>query len=117
STRCFASSMACGLIVSSARTSRGTRTDSWRPSSRHWKQWATALRQEYSQRAKPEPATGASDCSSWPTARVTRGAYTRDNGNPEKERLAEQWETPSVAVTEGSRLTRGGKRSNEMLLT
>jgi hypothetical protein len=27
------------------------------------------------------------------------------------------WDTPSVAVTEGSRLTRGGDRSDEMLLT
>lgn len=122
STRYSGSSRACGLIVSSGRTSRGTRTDSLQHSSRHWKQWATALRQEYSARQKWEQATGASDCSSWPTARVSRGAYTRDNGDPAKEcpsleGLAEQWETPSVAVTEGSRLTRGGKRSNEMLLT
>lgn len=73
-------------------------------------------------RQKWEQATAESACSSWPTARVTQGGYTRDNGDPAKERtslegLAEQWETPSVAVTEGSRLTRGGKRSNEMLLT
>lgn len=30
---------------------------------------------------------------------------------------AQQWEAPSVAVTEGSRKTRGGDRSNELLLT
>lgn len=30
---------------------------------------------------------------------------------------AAQWEAPSVAVTDGSRLTRGGDRSNELLLT
>lgn len=30
---------------------------------------------------------------------------------------AQQWETPSVAVTAGTRLTRGGARSNEKLLT
>jgi len=30
---------------------------------------------------------------------------------------AENWEAPSVAVTEGSRMTRGGARSGELLLT
>ncbi|WP_394658454.1 hypothetical protein, partial [uncultured Novosphingobium sp.] len=30
---------------------------------------------------------------------------------------AENWEAPSVAVTDGSRLTRGGDRSDELLLT
>lgn len=30
---------------------------------------------------------------------------------------AAKWEAPSVAVTDGSRLTRGGDRSNELLLT
>jgi hypothetical protein len=30
---------------------------------------------------------------------------------------ATQWEAPSVAVTDGSRLTRGGARSDELLLT
>ncbi len=33
------------------------------------------------------------------------------------EDQAEHWEGPSVAVTEGTRLTRGGNRSNELLLT
>lgn len=38
-------------------------------------------------------------CSSWPTARVSRGAYTRDGGDPTKPRLslegtAENWPTP-----------------------
>ena len=30
---------------------------------------------------------------------------------------AAKWEAPSVAVTDGTRLTRGGDRSNELLLT
>lgn len=54
-----------GLILSSARTSRGTRTDSLKPSSRHWSDWATALRQEYSARPRRATPCGASDCSSW----------------------------------------------------
>ncbi|WP_254913687.1 hypothetical protein [Sphingobium sp. Z007] len=33
------------------------------------------------------------------------------------EDRAEHWDAPSVAVTEGSRLTRGGDRSDELLLT
>lgn len=37
----------------------------------------------------------------WPTARVERGGYTRDKGDPEQERptlegLAKQWSTPSA---------------------
>jgi hypothetical protein len=70
STRCCASSRSAGLVVSSARTSQGTRTDSLRHSSRLWSGWATALRQEYSVRPRPVPATDESDCSSWPTARA-----------------------------------------------
>lgn len=54
--------------------------------------------------------------------RTVMGAYTRDQGNPDAERLtlkgqSLQWEAPSVAVTDGSRLTRGGARSDELLLT
>lgn len=55
-----------GLMLSSARTSRGTRTSNSPPSLHHWKGWATALRQEYSARPRPETPCGASDCSSWP---------------------------------------------------
>lgn len=151
-----------GLILSSARTSRGTRTDNSRPSSRHWKHWAIALRQEYSVRPKPEIPCAASDCSSWPSAKVSRGGYevqkdgslsptlegaavnwpgpdatnrVRDEETLAKcaafrlrnagqktvplylAEVAQQWEAPSVAVTEGSRMTRGGDRSDELLLT
>lgn len=75
------------------------RTDSSTHWSTHCKQWASALRSEYSARAKSAPATDASGCSSWPTARTARGGYTRDNGDPEKEPptldgLAAIWATP-----------------------
>lgn len=95
-----ASLPSAGLILSSARTCRGTPADSLRPLSRHWNDWATALRQEYSARPKPATPCGASDCSSWPSARVERGAYTRDRGNPDAPRptlegLAETWRAPS----------------------
>lgn len=116
-----------GLILSSAKTCRGTRTDSSEPSCQHWKGWATALRQEYSRRPRPATPCGASDCSSWPSARTSDtngagehgdggldlrtaasqwmaprtviGAYTRDQGNPDAERLtlegqAANWEAP-----------------------
>lgn len=147
-----ASSMKFGLLVSSERTSLGTRTDSLRPSSRHWKEWVTALRLEYSQRAAPGPVTSASASSSWPTATANMvtgaGSSGRDGGDNLQTAVAtwptpmagtpaqngnnyagnndfsrkvmeivQQWETPSVAVTAGSRLSRGGDRSSELLLT
>lgn len=171
-----------GRVISSAKTCRGTRTDSSPLPYRHWSDWAAALRAEYSARQKPATRCDGSDCSSWPSARVTQGAYTRDQGNPDRPRptlegmaenwaaprtsdtngaglhgdggmdlrtqaatwsapkatdaqhggpnmayssgntlplpsQAAQWEAPSVAVTAGSRLTRSGSRSDEMLLT
>lgn len=93
-----ASPKSAGLILSSARTCRGTRTDSSAPSSRHWKGWAIALRQEYSARPKPEIRCGASDCSSWPRAKTVAGGWERDrNGNvyPTLEGAAETWRGPS----------------------
>lgn len=183
--RSFASPQSAGLILSSAKTSQGTRTDNLQPSSRHWSDWATALRLEYSVRPKPEIPCGASDCSSWPSASdisrrggsqqaekrlagghavnledvaenwhaprcndpEKRGQISDDPRNgiagqaenwsspkasdPEKAGpnmrgskgdvplpgQAVNWEAPSVAVTDGSRLTRGGDRSSELLLT
>lgn len=76
--RCCGSSRSAGLIVSSARTCAGTPTGSSAPLSRHWKGWVTALRQEFSARPRPERATGASDCSLWPTA-----VAQDDNKSPE----------------------------------
>lgn len=67
--------MSAGLILSSARTSRGMLPSSYAPSSRHWSDWATALRQEYSVRPKPATPCAASDCSSWPSAKVATGGY------------------------------------------
>ncbi len=117
STESWRSSTPAGLILSSARTFAGMRTGSSPLPSRHWKQWASALRLEYSARRKSARAIGGSGCSSWPTARaedaesagrrhgrgvsdtltaVTRewqtprtvhGEYTRDNGDPSKPRL------------------------------
>lgn len=105
--------MPAGLVISSARTCRGTRTDSSPLPSRHWSDWAAALRAEYSARPKPETPCGASDCSSWPSARVTRGAYTRDQGDPNSPRptlegMAEQWMAP-VADDTGTRSKRYGQ--------
>lgn len=164
STTSSGSSTRFGLIVSSAKTSLGTRTDSLKPSSQHWREWVTALRLEYSQRAAPEPATSASASSSWPTIRASDGQHggpgQKDSaGNPglpgaaatwpapvvlDRPRspdtlakcadfrkrnanqntvplylgeVARDWETPSVAVTAGTRMSRGGERSSELLLT
>ena len=79
-----ASPKSAGLILSSERTCRGTRTDSLKPSPRHWSDWATALRQEYSARPKPEIPCAANDCSSWPSASdvSTRGG----SQSPEKRK-------------------------------
>lgn len=47
-------------------------------------------------------------------------AVVRSDGKSRMDMLdwkAENWETPSVAVTDGTRMTRGGSRSNELLLT
>jgi len=82
SIRSCASLPSAGLSVSSARTSLGTRTDSLAPSSRHWKGWATALRQEYSARAALETATAESGFSSWPTATVSSQAQTAEAPTP-----------------------------------
>lgn len=108
-----ASPKSAGLILSSERTCRGTRTDNSQPSSRHWSDWATALRQEYSVRPKPEIPCAANDCSSWPAVRVATGAYTRDQGDPNKERpslegMAQEWMAP-VADDTGLRTKRYGQ--------
>lgn len=122
STKSSGSCRSAGLVVSSARTCRGTRTDNLGCSSPNWSDWATALRQEYSARPKWARATAENDSSSWPSARATDGSKGGPNqrgssGDMMLPSAAAQWETPSVAVTAGSRLTRGGARSDEMLLT
>lgn len=64
---CCVSLPPAGLIVSSARTSQGTPTDSWTPSPLLWSGWATALRREYFQRPKLERPTTGNGYSLWPT--------------------------------------------------
>ena len=49
--------------------------------------------------------TNANASSSWPTARVARGSYTRDHGQPGAERpslqgMAESWPTPTSSETD-----------------
>lgn len=79
--RSSGSPTSAGLILSSGKTSRGTSASSLKPLSLHWSEWATALRQEYSVRPKPEIPCGASGCSSWPSASVMD---TGDNTDLEK---------------------------------
>lgn len=117
------STIKAGLLCSSAKTYRGTSPDNSKSPSQHWSDWGAALRQEYSARPRPEPITDASDSSSWPTAKVSSGGYEVDARRnpplitPTLAGAAEQWETPSVAVTTGTRLARSGDRSSELLLT
>jgi hypothetical protein len=97
--RLSASPKSAGLILSSARTCRGTPMDSLRPSSQHWRGWATALRQEYSARPKPATPCDESDCSSWPSAKTSTGKWQRDqSGNiyPTLEGAATEWMAPNV---------------------
>lgn len=91
-----ASLMNAGLLISGERTFRGTPADSLRPLSRHWSDWATALRQEYSARQKPETPCGASGCSSWPSARTsdTNGAGQHGDGGLDLRTAATQWPSP-----------------------
>jgi hypothetical protein len=103
-----------GLRVFSGRTSRGTQTDSSRPSSPHWKEWATALRLEFSQRAKLEPAIGESDFLSWPTPTALNLDKSHQPGtcasHEKKLEMAKQWQTPAT----DSFRSRGGDRKDEM---
>ena len=58
----------------------------------------------------------------WAAPKVLAGGpnsnrEARGAGGPDLQEQATQWEAPSVAVTDGSRMTRGGDRSDELLLT
>lgn len=79
------SSIKAGLQPSSARTCRGTLTGNSPSQSRHWSDWAAALRSEYSARPKPAIRCAGSDSSSslddqWPApqARTTGGGEYTD---------------------------------------
>lgn len=99
----------CGLIVSSAKTSRGMQASSSTHSAAHWSAWVTALRREYSARGERAIPTGANASSSWPTARTVRGGYTRDKGRtgngagPDLAMIAktwpDMWRTPMASDT------------------
>lgn len=111
STRFCASLVSAGRIVSSVKTSQGMLTDSSQHSSHHWKQWATALRQEYSARAKLVQATDVSDCSSWPTGSAG-DVMAGGSQNPQKRKAgghqvklkdaAERWPTPASRDHKGA---------------
>jgi hypothetical protein len=132
STMSSASLTACGLVVSSERTSRGMPTDRSATSLQHWKAWATALRAECSQREPPEPASDDSASSLWPAVtkrdhRSPNSQDSQDRRNEGKKRgqqlmnfiaweLPEIWSTLTAAAAHGSQLTRGNERSNELLI-
>lgn len=119
-------SMKAGLVVSSAKTSRGTLTDNSPTSSRHWKDWVAALRSESSARPKSAPATSESGSSSWPTATTNdgkRGAdlnrvKRRHDGAPLSE-VAVRWPTATVgdADSSGSRNLEGSNAKQGTSLT
>jgi hypothetical protein len=102
SSRLSACSTKAGLIVCSARTSRGTPTGSSPPSSRFWSDWVAALRSESSARAMSAQATGGSGCSSWPTVRTsdTNGAGEHGDGGPDLRTVAAAWPTPRAEDSE-----------------
>lgn len=99
-------STAAGLVVSGARTCRGTRTGSSPILSRLWKDWVAALRSDCSARRNSVSPTDASGCSSWPTATVTHGEYTGPNGTrkPKLHKAAQRWPTPRTSDTNGAGL-------------
>jgi hypothetical protein len=91
--------------------------DSLKPSSRHWKQWAIALRLEYSARPKSAPAIDESDSSSWPTISVgdAESGQTKPsanakhrNGDSRLRVAAAQWSTPRASDGE-----KGGPNSRD----
>lgn len=66
---------------------------------------------------KIETLEGAAVNWPGPTVSDTNGIGLHGDGAPDLRTTAALWEAPSVAVTEGSRKTKGGARSNELLLT
>ena len=101
STNLFGSSPKCGLRVYSAKTSRGTPTASSPHWFRHWKNWAIALRREFSARGKWGLPTAESDCTLWQTP-VADDAPDRDQGKinsrgePKLSGQVKLWPTPKA---------------------
>lgn len=132
STTSSGSSTPSGLIVSSVRTSRGTPTDRSATSLRHWKDWATAVRGECSQREPAEPDRSGPGSSLWPAVtyrdhRSPNSQDSQDSRNQSSKRgqqlmnfiaweLPAMWSTLTAAAAHGSQLTRGNDRSDELLI-
>ena len=111
------SSIAAGLAISSAKTCRGTRTGNSPLPYQHWKDWAAALRAEYSARRKPATPCGASDCSSWPSPMAGAAGTETYNaaGNSDFSRKAMEqaeallnWAAPRTSDTNGAGLHEDG---------
>lgn len=104
------SSIKAGLQPSSARTCRGTLTGNSPSLSRHWSDWAAALRSEYSARPKPAIRCAGSDSSSWPSARTsdTNGAGLHGDGGMDLRTAASEWMAP-VSDDTGTRTKRYGQ--------
>lgn len=86
-----------------------------------FEEWATKLRLGSSQRQKQAQRISANGSSSWPTARVSAGSYTRDRGEKGKERpslegAARDWPTVAAANARqtGGRGTRDRKEGENL---
>lgn len=103
-------SIKAGLQPSSARTCRGTPTGNSPSLSRHWSDWAAALRSEYSARPKPAIRCGGNDSSSWPSARTsdTNGPGEHGQGGMDLRTAVAEWMAP-VADDTGTRTKRYGQ--------
>lgn len=119
-------SIKAGLQPSSARTCRGTPTGNSPSLSRHWSDWAAALRSEYSARPKPAIRCGGNDSSSWPSARTsdTNGPGEHGQGGMDLRTAATEWMAPNVpngggstahAEQVGNTLYHNGKKVQMML--
>ena len=104
------SSIKAGLQPSSGRTCRGTPRGNSPSLSRHWSDWAAALRSEYSARPKPAIRCAGSDSSSWPSARTsdTNAAGLHGDGGMDLRTAASEWMAP-VSDDTGTRTKRYGQ--------
>lgn len=101
-------------------------------SSQHWKDWATALRADFSRREPSDRARNVKGSTLWPTvtARDHRSPNSQDSQDRRNEgskrgqqlinfiayQLPEMWSTLTAAAAHGSQLTRGNERSDELLI-
>lgn len=127
---CFHTSPAswsrCSLPWCFSRTSQATFLWDSIESQRIYSAWVSSLRQDYSRRKKSVRRIVESGSSSWRTPSASDGEGGVMQMLPDRDgkyklrdhavHAMKQWPTPAVADTEGSRKTRSGKRSNELLL-